>query len=47
VKKAPEKYGIGDWVCIEKEGCPIGEIWMRKSAVEKGLHRNRKAKREG
>ncbi|KAK4236392.1 hypothetical protein C8A03DRAFT_16973 [Achaetomium macrosporum] len=42
VKKAPEKYGIGEWLCVERQGCPIGEIWMRKSAVEKGLDRRQK-----
>ncbi len=30
VRHAPSKYGIGDWVCIEKEGCPIAEVWVRK-----------------
>ncbi|KAL2163208.1 hypothetical protein VTH06DRAFT_5264 [Thermothelomyces fergusii] len=34
VRKAPEKMGIGQWVCIENEGCPIGEIWMRMDAYE-------------
>ena len=27
---APKEYGMGEWVCIENEGDPIGEIWIRK-----------------
>ena len=34
VRKAPEKYGMGDWVCVEDEGDPIGEIWMRQTKPE-------------
>ncbi|KAK3900042.1 hypothetical protein C8A05DRAFT_17603 [Staphylotrichum tortipilum] len=30
VRHAPSKYGIGDWVCVEKEGCPIAEVWVRR-----------------
>lgn len=31
VRKAPSKYGIGEWECVADEGDPIGEIWMRTS----------------
>ncbi|KAK4141917.1 uncharacterized protein C8A04DRAFT_13695 [Dichotomopilus funicola] len=34
VRRAPEHKGIGEWVCVEREGCPIGEVWMRKDVVE-------------
>ncbi|PTB77071.1 hypothetical protein M440DRAFT_1332552 [Trichoderma longibrachiatum ATCC 18648] len=30
IRVAPEEYGIGEWVCVQEEGDPIGEIWMRK-----------------
>ncbi len=32
VRLAPEQYGIGEWVCAEREGCPVGEVWVRKGA---------------
>ncbi|KAK3293121.1 uncharacterized protein B0H64DRAFT_206266 [Chaetomium fimeti] len=35
VRMAPDHLGIGEWVCVEKDGCPIGEIWVRKDVVEK------------
>jgi hypothetical protein len=35
VRIAPKSYGIGDWVCVSEEGDPIGEVWVKKSAVEK------------
>lgn len=42
VKRAPDHLGIGEWVCVEKEGCPVGEVWVRKDALEKqngnGVH---------
>lgn len=34
VKKAPEKYGIGQWHCVAEPGDPIGEIWARKVSVD-------------
>ncbi|KAK3940861.1 hypothetical protein QBC46DRAFT_112348 [Diplogelasinospora grovesii] len=37
VRVAPKEYGIGDWVCVGEEGDPIGEVWMRRSAVEKSV----------
>ncbi|KJZ74553.1 hypothetical protein HIM_06149 [Hirsutella minnesotensis 3608] len=30
VRRAPPEYGIGEWVCVEEHGNPIGEIWMKK-----------------
>ncbi|KAL2021893.1 hypothetical protein VTK56DRAFT_6488 [Thermocarpiscus australiensis] len=35
VRVAPKEHGIGDWVCVQREGCPIGEVWMKRSVVEK------------
>ncbi|KAK4120586.1 hypothetical protein N657DRAFT_624682 [Parathielavia appendiculata] len=43
VRKAPKELGIGDWVCVEHEGCPIGEVWVKREAVE-GSNQNGKAK---
>jgi uncharacterized protein (DUF2235 family) len=34
VRRAPEEYGIGEWVCVDGEGDPIGEIWMKKTKPE-------------
>lgn len=34
VRFAPGPY-IGDWVCVANEGCPVGEVWMKRSAVDK------------
>ncbi|KAK4038081.1 hypothetical protein C8A01DRAFT_17789 [Parachaetomium inaequale] len=34
VRLAPKEMGIGEWVCVEREGCPIGEVWMRREVVE-------------
>ncbi|KAK4101148.1 hypothetical protein N658DRAFT_426017 [Parathielavia hyrcaniae] len=34
VRKAPPEHGIGDWVCVEHEGCPIAEVWIKRGAVE-------------
>lgn len=30
IRIAPEAYGIGEWECVQEEGDPIGEIWVRK-----------------
>ncbi|KAK0624974.1 hypothetical protein B0T17DRAFT_493092 [Bombardia bombarda] len=35
VRKAPKERGIGDWVCVNKEDDPIGEVWMKRQAMEK------------
>lgn len=34
VRFAGKEHGTGDWVCVSEEGDPIGEIWVRKDAVE-------------
>jgi uncharacterized protein (DUF2235 family) len=34
VRMAPRGMGIGEWVCVEREGCPVGEVWVKKSAVD-------------
>ena len=28
-RRAPDEYGMGEWVCVEGEGDPVGEIWVR------------------
>ncbi|KAK3949466.1 hypothetical protein QBC32DRAFT_400207 [Pseudoneurospora amorphoporcata] len=35
VRFAGREHGIGEWVCVKEEGDPVGEVWMKKSAVEK------------
>ncbi|KAK3486912.1 uncharacterized protein B0T23DRAFT_236865 [Neurospora hispaniola] len=35
VRVAGKEYGIGEWVCVKEEGDPVGEVWMKKSALEK------------
>ncbi|KAH8426873.1 T6SS phospholipase effector Tle1-like catalytic domain-containing protein [Aspergillus melleus] len=32
VKRAPEEYGIGEWVIKDFEGDPVREVYMRKKA---------------
>ncbi|KAL2868397.1 T6SS phospholipase effector Tle1-like catalytic domain-containing protein [Aspergillus lucknowensis] len=32
VRRAPEEYGIGEWVVKDHEGDPVREIYVRKSA---------------
>ncbi|KAI0109356.1 hypothetical protein F4776DRAFT_643546 [Hypoxylon sp. NC0597] len=27
---APERYGIGEWECVQDHGDPVGEVWIRK-----------------
>lgn len=34
VRRAPEKYGAGDWVCVAEPGDVVGEIWMRRKDAE-------------
>jgi hypothetical protein len=34
VRMAPREKGIGEWVCVEREGCPVGEVWVRKTEVD-------------
>lgn len=26
---------FGDWVCVQNDGCPISEVWMKRKEVEK------------
>ncbi|KAK3984520.1 hypothetical protein QBC44DRAFT_336819 [Cladorrhinum sp. PSN332] len=33
-RRAPEGYGTGDWVCVKDAGCPVGEVFVRRSALE-------------
>ncbi|KAK4186267.1 hypothetical protein QBC35DRAFT_501591 [Podospora australis] len=35
VRVAGEEHGMGDWVCVQNDGCPIGEIFMKSEEVEK------------
>ncbi|KAI2618257.1 hypothetical protein GGS26DRAFT_384026 [Hypomontagnella submonticulosa] len=30
MRRAPQSYGIGEWVCVQEHGDPIGEVWVRK-----------------
>ncbi|UKZ82746.1 hypothetical protein TrVFT333_010542 [Trichoderma virens FT-333] len=45
MRRAPEEYGIGEWVCVQEEGDPIGEIWVRKGDPVK-LEINKKKKKK-
>ncbi|PTB52118.1 hypothetical protein M431DRAFT_90768 [Trichoderma harzianum CBS 226.95] len=45
MRHAPEEYGIGEWVCVQEEGDPIGEIWVRKGDPVK-LEINKKKKKK-
>lgn len=29
-RRAPDEYGMGDWVCVAERGDAVGEIWMRR-----------------
>ncbi|KAK3896483.1 hypothetical protein C8A05DRAFT_48459 [Staphylotrichum tortipilum] len=29
VRRAPEGHGTGRWVCVHREGCPVGEVWVK------------------
>ncbi|KAI0155373.1 hypothetical protein GGR52DRAFT_577326 [Hypoxylon sp. FL1284] len=33
LRRAPDEYGIGEWTCVENEGDPVGEVWVRKTAA--------------
>ncbi|KAK4160891.1 hypothetical protein QBC43DRAFT_324801 [Cladorrhinum sp. PSN259] len=46
VRRAPEEVGIGEWVVIQNEGCPVGEVVMKKSAWEE-LHKNHEKEKNG
>ncbi|KAK5662491.1 hypothetical protein OQA88_8403 [Cercophora sp. LCS_1] len=35
VRIAPKEYGIGEWVCVSEQGDPVGEVYIKKSVVEK------------
>ncbi|KAK0714041.1 hypothetical protein B0T26DRAFT_651360 [Lasiosphaeria miniovina] len=35
VRVAPKETGMGDWVCVAEEGDPVGEVWVKRAAVEK------------
>ncbi|KAI0376179.1 hypothetical protein F5Y04DRAFT_292884 [Hypomontagnella monticulosa] len=30
MRRAPERYGIGEWICVQEHGDPIGEVWVKK-----------------
>lgn len=34
VRKAGPEHGIGEWVCVEQPGDPVGEIWVKKPKKE-------------
>ena len=31
---APAERGMGDWVCVQDEGDPVGEVWVKKPVAE-------------
>jgi hypothetical protein len=37
VRKAPASVGMGEWVVLREEGSLIGEVFVKKGALEKGL----------
>ncbi|TPX14789.1 uncharacterized protein E0L32_005184 [Thyridium curvatum] len=44
---APRSHGMGEWVCVAGEGDPVGEVWMKKSAVEEAEGSSNKAEKNG
>ncbi|KAL0938208.1 short chain dehydrogenase reductase family [Colletotrichum truncatum] len=34
---APKEYGMGQWVCIQGQGDPIDEIWVRKPEKDQNM----------
>ncbi|PHH66009.1 hypothetical protein CDD81_534 [Ophiocordyceps australis] len=40
VKRAPAKYGIGEWECVAERGDPVGEIWTRKAGLAEETNGN-------
>lgn len=30
-RRAPEGYGIGEWMCVQDEGDPVGEVWVKQA----------------
>ncbi|KAI5860868.1 hypothetical protein GGS23DRAFT_214755 [Durotheca rogersii] len=30
LRRAPDSYGMGEWVCVQNSGDPVGEVWVRK-----------------
>ena len=31
---APREHGMGEWECVQNEGDPVGEVWVKKQAQE-------------
>lgn len=47
VRVAPDEYGVGEWICVQEEGDPIGEIWVRNGDPVKMDLRKKKKSRWG
>ncbi|UKZ94723.1 uncharacterized protein TrAFT101_009576 [Trichoderma asperellum] len=48
VRIAPEEYGVGEWICVQDEGDPIGEIWVRNGdPVKLEISKKKKKKSKG
>ncbi|KAM0514522.1 hypothetical protein ACHAPE_006817 [Trichoderma viride] len=48
IRIAPEEYVIGEWICVQEEGDPIGEIWVRNGdPVKLEISKKKKKKSKG
>lgn len=47
IRVAPEEYAIGEWICVQEEGDPIGEIWVRNGDPVKLEISKKKKKSKG
>lgn len=36
LRRAPEDYGIGEWTCVQDNGDPVGEVWVKKMPTSTG-----------
>ncbi|XXH03319.1 hypothetical protein Hte_009717 [Hypoxylon texense] len=36
LRRAPENYGIGEWTCVQDNGDPVGEVWVKKMPTSTG-----------
>jgi hypothetical protein len=46
IRIAPDEYGVGEWICVQEEGDPIGEIWVRNGDPVKLEIKKKKKKKE-
>lgn len=48
IRIAPEEYAIGEWICVQEEGDPIGEIWVRNGdPLKLEISKKKKKKSKG